>query len=116
MTMLRQTGSGERARRVSDGAGGWTREWLATETNVRCKLDWPSAGSENTAAGAERQKVTGMLYVDENVDIARDDRWTVTGGPRTVTVTVLDVRSPGGRPYTLAPHLECEIEQIQQGT
>jgi len=114
---LHQLGTGRRASRVSDGQGGWTRTWSETVADVRCKLDLAQSGTEQQLADSKRQKASGTLYVPADTDIARDDEWTITRGViDPLTVLVLQVTSPGGRPYTFAPHLEVSVKQIQEGT
>lgn len=111
-TLLRQTATFERASRASDGQGGWARTYSGVASGVKVHL--ARAGrAEQQLTDTEREKQTRRLHVDATFTPARDDRAYIDTGE---VVLIRSVERPGGVPFVLGEHFECDCELIEVGT
>lgn len=96
----------ERRQRLPDGIGGWVIAY--TSNGSVSGYIRPATSEEITTAQQEQRRITHVLYVDGDTDIARGDRATGAG----LVVDIMAVRDPG----QVSHHLEvdCNETQVEQ--
>lgn len=110
LLLLRQTATFSRLTRSADGQGGWVESYAPVATGVRCHLAMAGRNEEQVVE-TEREKVPRRLHVVGFVP-ERDDRALLDTGE---LVEVRSVERPGGVPFTLEEHVECDVVEVQRG-
>lgn len=93
-----------RRDRISDGQGGWIIVYVELAT-VRGRMR-PASSEERQVAAQEGRRISHVLYVDAETDIARGDQVEGAG----LVVDVVGVREPSRAGH----HLEVDCWERQQ--
>lgn len=93
----------QRRRRTPDAQGGWSLDYVSTET-VRGRIR-PASSSEQQQAAKERRQITHVFYCLSGQDIVRGDRLSLGD----LVVDVEGVREPSEAGH----HLEVDCRELQ---
>lgn len=103
-SLLNNDAAISRRQRTADGQGGHVIGYTPVET--RPGRIRPASSAEREVAMAEERRITHVLYLEAEADVARGDQVVIDG----LTVEVEGVREPS----RAGEHLEIDCEERQR--